>query len=953
MIAPFRVVAWLVCLVLLAGTGCMEHTMETMPGAMNFRLIVDNGVGDVVGRVTFIDLGKDAKGPRTASPVPDAAIGALDGQGKPLAEVGTTRTDSRGLFRLHGFAIGQPAFVRARLTDREGHARTLSAFVLPESKLTCVELSLASTIVAQKILRGEIPLANLDPRKVDDLVREVARTILEVLPPWPDNDGPPVDPPADHDLKPSPGPAPATWPQDNYWNPPEGGGGYAWVSGPGGGQWRYRGPSGDSWWVPVPDCGCGGYWWRPAPDGGPGGSWWMPSPGGGSWWTPGVGAPGPDGRIGVAIPGCGCHAWWAPGPGPCGCHWIPSGPEQTGRWYSPGGNGAWWTPGAGWADAPAYDGHYWVPPAGDGGGFWNPPSGTVGPCEWLPWPDGTGGYWSCPLPGGRRCFWIPRPEGGGFWWSPAEEGTSGASPGGWWIPPHDGRPGCWWTPPCGAPDAQGRTWVPFPGGSGGCWWRRSPGYCSCVWVPCPGREGGWWWMAGGDRGQWWNGSAWAAPRASAGDVWGYPPVAPGGYWQQPDGVNGRRVWLSMPGGGGCWCLMPYDGSSPCFWVALPGGGGYWCRRSPSGGTMWWVPNPRGTGGTWWAPPSRPDGQWWPSGWQAGGAIGAMPAAPGGGDCPCVWVPAPACGCGGYWFMPAPGGADGGMWWVSGPGGVGGSWWPAPAPTAQPPAGSGGGYRWMAMPGGGGTWWAPAPDSPGGYWWLPGAGGGVWFKAVAGHCFCHWVPLPGGGGAWWAGSPSDPDGLWWWPDEGVWRAAAPTSPSGGAPSGPPGVAPIAQDLWTALDGLLSGDPSGGAPVFDMLAAGAPALQTQLNQATDTYLIGNVIVQFQGVNNAPFPRRDDPRYLLTGDVQLGCQLDGASVPSLAFAMNGELICEAAGAGGAWKATWNTRTRPDGDYFLTAHEVGPNHTLGRMIAKGYAHIHNTPDRDAPCNEDWAGGI
>jgi hypothetical protein len=152
----------------------------------------------------------------------------------------------------------------------------------------------------------------------------------------------------------------------------------------------------------------------------------------------------------------------------------------------------------------------------------------------------------------------------------------------------------------------------------------------------------------------------------------------------------------------------------------------------------------------------------------------------------------------------------------------------------------------------------------------------------------------------------------------------------------------------LNGLL---PGSGTTIFDVLTGGGFPLQSSLDHATDTFLIGNVIVQFQGVNNAPFPRKGDPRYLLTGDVQLGCQLEGASVSSLAFAMNGEMICEASAAGDAWKATWNTRVRPDGDYFLTAHEVGPNHTLGRMVAKGYAHILNTPDRDAPCTEDWAG--
>jgi hypothetical protein len=283
------------------------------------------------------------------------------------------------------------------------------------------------------------------------------------------------------------------------------------------------------------------------------------------------------------------------------------------------------------------------------------------------------------------------------------------------------------------------------------------------------------------------------------------------------------------------------------------------------------------------------------------------------------------------------------------------------PTLGGSGGSGGSggvsYRWISLPGGGGTWWAPAPDSTGGYWWMPTSGGGYWYKAPAGHCQCHWVPLPGGGGAWWAATPDDPDGLWWWPDEGVWREAPPTQPSGSLPMAPPGIAPISQDILLYLDALLGGPlpagPSGGTILFDMLASGLTTMQPMLDQATETMLIANAIVQFQGVNMAPFPRRNDPRYLLTGDVMLGCKLDGATVSSMAFAMNGENICEATRQGDTWKAQWNSRVRPDGDYFLTAHEVGPNHTLGKMVAKGYARIRNVPDRDAPCSADWIDGI
>jgi hypothetical protein len=239
------------------------------------------------------------------------------------------------------------------------------------------------------------------------------------------------------------------------------------------------------------------------------------------------------------------------------------------------------------------------------------------------------------------------------------------------------------------------------------------------------------------------------------------------------------------------------------------------------------------------------------------------------------------------------------------------------------------------------------------------GGGYWYVPRRGQCVCYWIPLPGGGGYWWAATPSDPSGLWWWPDTNEWRAAPPTAPGGDRPLAEPGVAPSDMELILSIDrltrGPLTAGPSGEAPIFDRLVRGAPGLQVTYGNATDTVLIANAILQlkgvhpFKGVNTAPFPRKADRRYLLTGKVQLGCALDGASVPTLGFAMNGKLICQATWNGQAWQASWDSQAMPDGEYFLTAHQIGAEQQLGRMVAKGYARVANAPVDDPACEADW----
>src|SRR5687768_1079768 len=110
MFGPTPVWRWLACLlVVVLGAGCATHSMTTLPGAMSFRFIVNNGTGEVLGRVRYTHF--DDRGARTF-PVAGARIDVRDGTGAPAAGLGTATTNGQGIFRLGGFSIGQAYFLR-------------------------------------------------------------------------------------------------------------------------------------------------------------------------------------------------------------------------------------------------------------------------------------------------------------------------------------------------------------------------------------------------------------------------------------------------------------------------------------------------------------------------------------------------------------------------------------------------------------------------------------------------------------------------------------------------------------------------------------------------------------------------------------------------------------------------------------------------------------------------
>jgi hypothetical protein len=896
---------------LLFSGGCMTHTMDLMPGRLASRLVVDNGVSELDGRVVYLNPARSGKNEPMEVPFAGAEVDVLGSDGKPLAQFAPVRTDGQGRFHFSGLSIGQPYFVRARLTDAAGKPRQLYAFVLPESRFTCVELSLESTIVAQKIAANPDQMNNVKPEAVKELIQTVRKTLSETLGPNQPG-GPTTAPPPGTTPGPQVPPPPAgqgadpNAPKRSIWIPGANGGrGYWWCPGSGG--------PGGAWWI---ETACGGVWWAPKL-GDAGGSLWVVGASGAGSWQAVAGTH-------VTVPGGSC-SFDVPRPPAedCGCVCVP---------VQGGGNVVYWfKPNAGMTG-----GSWWITTITNGGGTWQDAT-SGGMDAWTTQPIGGTGTGGVTVVDGNTYTWITLPDGSGTYWSP----TGGPS-GSWWIPSSgSGGGGYWWTSSgsdAGAP--------PPPSGN-----------CGCHYVKLPGSSVGYWFLPNGTGT---GGSFYVTDLYNNGG---------GSWWTPPtSGGSGTRPFVAPPtsgGSGGAWTTVP-GGGTDYIWIVLPGGGGYWWARPTGGGGngSWWIP----TGG------SGGGGYWWVS---TGGGGSYPPPGPNGGPCGCHWVQPPGSSVG-YWFIPAPDGQAGGSVYITNIYIGGGSWVSTTSPTIatggsvmpspSPMPGMGDlpsspspspGTRstvvcWITLPGGGGTWWYPWPDGGGGSYWsptcscwqtaggngfgyywieLPGGGGGTWiWPDPAGHGCCCWVPDGHGGGSW------------------VWVYYEPGTTT---PPPPPTYIVNIIDLGGMIDGLTAPTWNPGtsttAPIFDTMMAQMPLLKTQLDQAIDTILNVNVLMPFEGVNMAPFPRKNDPRYLLIGTVDLRCTMPDMPVNGgVAYALNGQEICRASSPTESWQAEYDTRQMKDGEYFLTAHEFGPNgQGLGKMLAKGYARIRNT-STDDPCNEE-----
>lgn len=897
----------LVASALLFSAGCHMHAMQNLPGRLGSRLIVDNGVSVLDGRVLYLNPDRADKTTPLEVPFAGATLDVLGPDGKALGEFPPVRSDAKGRFHFDGLTVGQPYFVRARLTDPTGAPRQLFAFVLPESRYTCVELSLASTIVAQKIAASPDQLALVKPGLVKEMIQTVRETLSAEYPgPVAPGGGPTTTPPAGAfpgpAVQPPVGEAPGgvadpDAPTGTIWVPGPNGGGYWWCPGAGG--------EGGAWWITTP---CGGFWWAPKL-GGAGGAWWViGADGRGAWQRVPAGSR-------LSVPGGSCSFTVTPPPAEnCGCVCVPALDGSGVYWFLP--------------NATMTGGSWWFVSRLGGTGAWQPATSASDPTTG--WQPAVG---ASSAPGGATVAapydtvtWITLPGGGGgHYWSP------GGGPGGsWWIPTGNGG-GYWWT---------------SSGAGGG----TPPHNCGCVWVQLPGSTTGYWFSPNGSGT---GGSFYIIDQTTGGGTWWTPGASSG---------SGSRPTAAAPtsgGSGGAWTSVP-GGGTDYIWIVVPGGGGYWWAppRYLGGSGHWWVPNGTGSGGTWWV--------------STGAGAGAPPPGPQGGLCGCHWVQIPGSSVG-YWYLPGPNGAPG-SWYVHHTVTGGGAWVSAtdpaiarggPAPTPTPVAGGGtavtpaptGGarttvVRWLELPGGG-LWWYPWPGGGGSYW---DGVCGCWVAAPANQAGYYWIVRPGGGGTWlW---PS-PDGLGccvWVPDgqgggRWVWISYG---PGAGAPPAAPTTIGYG-DLAGLIDALTSPTWTPGetttAGAFDRISAGVPALKTQLEQAIDTILNVNIRINyFQGVNAAPFPRKDDPKYLLIGTVELRCALDGlpAGLPGVAYALNGKEICRTTSAGDAWNAEYDTHQTPDGEYFLTAHEAVPGQGLGKLLAKGYARIRNAGVSEDPCAED-----
>lgn len=893
--------AWLRLIVasaLLFSAGCASHSMDTLPGRLASRLVVDNGVSVLDGRVLYLNPKRTGQGGPWEVPVAGADVDLLGADGQVLPQFGAVRTDGRGRFHFDGLVVGQAYFARARLTDAAGKPRQLYAFVLPEGNFTCVELSLASTVVAQKIAASPDQIPTIKPGALAELVKTVRKTLADLVA----DPAPPGGPPAAPPIAAGKGPAVPAPPVD--------------------------GAPSNPIWVPGPN-GDGGYWWAPHA-GGPGGCWWIETPCGGVWWAPG--ASGAAGRWWVngawvaagagsvlTVPGGSCSFDVTRPPAEnCGCVCVPGrNGDRRVYWFLPDGDGS--------------GGSWWI--VSNLGGSWQD-AALGGAGGWGAQPGGQAGTGSAQVGSpSDTSTWITLPGGqGGYYWSP-----TGGPGGSWWVPDATTGGGYWWTgsgaTPAGAP--------PGPGGS-----------CGCHYVQPPGSSVGYWFLPDGN---------------GAGGSWWITDInnTSGSWWRAPSGANGGAAPTTaapVVGGSGGFAEVP-GGGTDSIWIVLPGGGGTWWAAPATGD---------GGAGAWWLPGGGTGGSWWVS--TGAGAPGNPPPGPDGSSgCGCHWIQPPGSSSG-YWYMPVSRRRGTGFWyvynvytghwsWVSASSptiaGAGGTWAPSAAPagsgtgTAAPSPGSRTSVvTWITLPGGGGYWWYPWPNGGGASYW----NGSAWVSAPVNAGGYYWITLPGGGGTWVWPSPDGHGCCCWVPDgqgggSWVWIVYG---AGDGTPPAPPTVIVNVYDFSGLIEGLTAptwtpGTTTGSA-TFDQLAASVPAMQTQLEQAIDTILNVNIIMPFAGVNNAPFPRKDDPRYLLIGTVQLHCNLEDLPVAGVAYALNGEEICRTSTAGDTWQAEYDTHKMKDGEYFLTAHELGPNgQGLGKMLAKGYARIRNQDATADPCADQW----
>ncbi|HEY9857476.1 MAG TPA: hypothetical protein V6D05_17155 [Stenomitos sp.] len=165
----------------------------------------------------------------------------------------------------------------------------------------------------------------------------------------------------------------------------------------------------------------------------------------------------------------------------------------------------------------------------------------------------------------------------------------------------------------------------------------------------------------------------------------------------------------------------------------------------------------------------------------------------------------------------------------------------------------------------------------------------------------------------------------------------------------GTADPFQDLVTA------DSPAGDAttpPVFDQIVAQNPSLDNHLQKAVDTYLLINVRVQAMGQNLAPFPGRDATRHLLIGKVELTCTAAGSNSKGIVFTLNGQTVATTSAEAEGWRGVLDTRPCPDGDYLLTAHEIGADGNPGVTLVKSFVRILNQPATHSPCETKWRDG-
>ncbi|MDB5101118.1 MAG: hypothetical protein JWM80_5539 [Cyanobacteria bacterium RYN_339] len=177
------------CVATLLIAGCVSAPQQADPGALSYRLVVDNGMALVGGHVKApAQLVVQGAGPAATAnaalveiALPGAKVELVNAAGEVPSGRSPTLTDAGGSFLVRGLPVGEAGFLRASFTALDGVERHLYSYVRPDTPNGCQEITLASTLLAAKVAQAGTRYSLFEPGKLGPLASRVRDELPALL----------------------------------------------------------------------------------------------------------------------------------------------------------------------------------------------------------------------------------------------------------------------------------------------------------------------------------------------------------------------------------------------------------------------------------------------------------------------------------------------------------------------------------------------------------------------------------------------------------------------------------------------------------------------------------------------------------------------------------------------------------------------------------------------------